>query len=229
MLDMKNQLQVVGVEDVYRMFQRAPRYSFEIGLRLASLGNLQFLLRNTMVRHTQKQLYRGTNTTLMSLPPRTERSVEIALSGAERKEYDALEAAARNFYVQFKTGHSRDVSNNFLLLSQKLTPQRVAFAGGHPPLNAKAGNVEENDNDGEAQPRQKKEIKLSDFCFTSKLMALIYELKRAHDTDPTSKVLGVYAVQYDSRLAEERTSKPRLSVSDVVGEHDDEATCKGVA
>ena len=81
------------------------------------------------------------------------------------------------------------MSKNYLVLSQKLTPQRVACAGGHPPLNTEAGDVEEDGNEGETKPQKKSEVKLSDFCFTSKLNNLIEELKRARDSDPSSKSL----------------------------------------
>jgi hypothetical protein len=37
---------------------------------MPSLGNFTFLMRSIMMRHSQKQKYRGTSTTLMSLPPK---------------------------------------------------------------------------------------------------------------------------------------------------------------
>lgn len=189
MLDLRNQLGLIGVENVYGMFQRPPRMDYRGGPDHATPGDLLFLLRNLMIRHTQKQVYRGTTTTLMSLPAKTERSIEVTLSDAERVEYDALDTAARDLYVQFKGEHSKTVSRHYLNLLQKLNPQRIACAGGHPPLDQDKGNMEEDFNDGETKPQKNNEVHLSNFCFTSKFVTLVEELKRAQDSDPTSKSL----------------------------------------
>ncbi|CAJ1949446.1 unnamed protein product [Cylindrotheca closterium] len=158
MSDLKNQLKLIGVEHVDKIFQSDKR----------------------SMRRNDKM------------------SIEIALSDEEREEYDAFESAAKQFYVQFKAGHSRELSKHYLLLSQKLTPLRVACAGGHLPTNPEAGVVAEDDGGGEAKVRKQKEVKYSDFCFTSKLTTLIEQLKQARDTDPTSKSL-VFS-QFNSTL-----------------------------
>jgi SNF2 family DNA or RNA helicase len=147
---------------------------------------LLFFLRSLVMRHTQRQCYRGTNTTLMSLPAKTEKSIEMDLSEAERKEYDLLDNQAKEFYVEFKARNRQKLSSHYLKLSQKLTPMRVACSGGRVPLDNT--NPEEDDED-ESVVQKKKEIKYSDFCFTAKFNALIQMLKRAKDEDPTSKSL----------------------------------------
>jgi SNF2 family DNA or RNA helicase len=145
-----------------------------------------------MMRHTQKQSYRGTKTTLMSLPPKSEHSIEITLSTAEKKEYDLLDNAAKTFYLDFKARHCTELSKHYLKLSQKLTPMKIACSGGRIPLG---GQVEEEDKPVE---RNKEEVKYSDFCFTAKFNVLLRELKQAKDKDPSSKSL-VFS-QYSSTL-----------------------------
>ena len=128
------------------------------------------------MRHTQRQCYAGTQTTLMSLPAKTERQIEVSLSGAERREYDRLDKEAKNFYIDFKRTHLRDLSKHYLKLSQKLTPMRVACSGGHFPLEAVGAN--DNEDEDETMQKKKSDKKYSDFCFTSKFHVLVTELKR---------------------------------------------------
>ena len=130
----------------------------------------------------------------MSLPAKSERKIEVSLSEVERREYDRLDKEAKNFYIDFKRTHFRDLSKHYLKLSQKLTPMRVACSGGHFPLEADAENANEDDT----APKKKSSKKYSEFCFTSKFHVLVTELKRVRDEDPSSKSL-VFS-QYTSTL-----------------------------
>ena len=125
-----------------------------------------------MIRHTQKQRYRGTQTTLMSLPAKLERQIEITLPDAERREYDKLDDEAKKFYVTFKRGHKKTLSKHYLVLSQKLTPLRVACSGGHIPEDV----LEDEEN--QTKKKKKKATKNSNFCFTAKFKVLLKELER---------------------------------------------------
>ena len=68
--DLKNQLKFLGFEHVDRMFQMIGSGS----LRNVDMSHLLYLLRPIMMRHSQEQKYRGTSTTLMSLPPKVRHS-----------------------------------------------------------------------------------------------------------------------------------------------------------
>lgn len=192
MFDLVNQLKLLGIESVDEMIRSCCEKptSRNADYYITDPGKLLFLLRNIMIRHTQKQCYRGTNTTLMSLPPKKERSIEVSLSREERKQYDALEKAAKDFYVRFKAAHYHKLSSHYLLLSQKLTPQRAACSGGNPPLNPEEGGKGDDfDEEEDVKVQRKSEVKYSNFCFTAKLKVLIVELKKARKNDPSSKSL----------------------------------------
>jgi hypothetical protein len=81
--DLKNQLKFIGIENVDEMFQvftgTAFRHTKDQCVSRKDgdyhwddrvFGHFMFLLRCIMIRHTQTQKYRGTATTLMSLPPK---------------------------------------------------------------------------------------------------------------------------------------------------------------
>ena len=168
------------------------------------------------MRHSQNQKYRGTSTTLMSLPPKVsipaplcsivpssnsnmpkffckqnERTVEVTFSSEELKVYQKLEKDALSFYESFRERHRHDLSKYFLQLSQKLNPMRVACSGGRYPLDGTTDDAEDNegsDSDSESGKRSaKKNITYSDYEFTSKFNTLITELERIRDEDPTCK------------------------------------------
>ena len=179
--DLRNQLKFIGIEHVDDIFRICCEGEFSYGRHRRGSGDmieapsqLLFFLRSLVMRHTQRQCYRGTQTTLMSLPAKSERKIEVSLSVAERREYDRLDKEAKNFYIDFKRTHFRDLSKHYLKLSQKLTPMRVACSGGHFPLEADAVNATEDDT----TPKKKSSKKYSDFCFTSKFHVLVTELKR---------------------------------------------------
>ncbi|CAJ1949444.1 unnamed protein product [Cylindrotheca closterium] len=211
MFDLINQLKLLGIESVDEMIRNCcdKPSSRNTNQYIRRPGKLLFLLRNVMIRHTQKQCYRGTNTTLMSLPPKKELSIEVSLSKAERKEYDALDKAAKDFYVRFKASHAHELSKHYLLLSQKLTPQRVACSGGNPPLNPEDGGSKNDDYDDEedVKVQRKSEIKYSAFCFTAKMKVLIAELKKARENDPTSKSLVFSHFNLTLKLLKEELPK----------------------
>jgi hypothetical protein len=117
------------------------------------------------------------------------------LSADEQSEYDNLEKTALDFYTKFRAQHEKDLSKYYLKLSQKLTPMRVACSGGTYPLED-INEEEDTDNDAsdeemDDEPRKdrkkKKEVKYSDYAFTSKFKVLLSELERIRDEDPTCK------------------------------------------
>ena len=147
-------------------------------------------MRFLMCRHSQRQTYRGTSTTLMSLPPKTERSVEVAFTREERAEYTLLEESALAFYTSFKARYPKKVGRAFLKLSAKLKPIRIACAGGRIPLDEPddKDGAQEDEDEEEADKKKRKEIKYSKFVFKSKFNKLIALLKDARQ-DPTAKSL----------------------------------------
>lgn len=176
--DLINQLRFVGIERVNEIFgpscnSNRKRGSYgDLSLPTDKMRLISFL-RSVMIRHTQKQRYRGTQTTLMSLPAKLERQIEITLPDIERREYDKLEDDAKKFYVSFKRGHKKTLSKHYLVLSQKLTPMRVACSGGHIPED-----VEEDEENQTKKKKKKKATKNSNFCFTAKFKVLLKELER---------------------------------------------------
>lgn len=96
--DLKNQLNFIGIENVNELFGVFLRSAFRhaedptvpkrlgYGGESRSIGPFVFMMRNIMIRHTQKQTYRGTTTTLMSLPPkvRTSANSSFELSANHR-------------------------------------------------------------------------------------------------------------------------------------------------
>eukprot|EP00980_Cylindrotheca_fusiformis_P010788 scaffold2442_cov146-Cylindrotheca_fusiformis.AAC.3 len=193
-LDLQNQLKFIGIEHVDDVFETFSTdcHPTSTMYRNRYHNKMMFLLRSVIMRHTQKQLYRGTKTTLMSLPSKTERTIEVTLPTVERQEYDALETAAKTFYLDFKGSHSRKLSSHYMKLFQNLTPMRVACSGGCIPLDDGGGaadECEDMDEDRLVVARKKDAVKYSDFAFRAKFRVLIKELKKAREKDPTSKSL----------------------------------------
>lgn len=82
-MDVKGQLQFVGIENIDEMFQdfsqtvldhigeKQPKHSYQsVPGESRKFGHFTFLMRAVMIRHAQQQQYQGTSTTLMSLPPK---------------------------------------------------------------------------------------------------------------------------------------------------------------
>jgi hypothetical protein len=85
LMDLYHQLEFLGIEKAapilseltYSTLRHINDRNMNKGLRRSSvtaempkLGNFTFLMRSIMMRHSQKQMYRDTSTTLMSLPPK---------------------------------------------------------------------------------------------------------------------------------------------------------------
>jgi hypothetical protein len=88
LMDLDPQLEFLGIEKAGSLLRKLKKSTFRhIGDQYASygvggrrhgsgepevlrLGNFTFLMRAVMMRHSQKQTYRDTSTTLMSLPPK---------------------------------------------------------------------------------------------------------------------------------------------------------------
>jgi hypothetical protein len=115
LLDVKGQLQFIGLENIDEMFQdfrrtvllhireKQPKQNNEatISCERRRFGHFMFLMRAVMIRHSQQQQYRGTSTTLMSLPPKV----------GNRKDWSSNEQADRSlmricslFAVNFSVG-----------------------------------------------------------------------------------------------------------------------------
>ena len=217
--DLRNQLKFLGLECVDEMFQtfggtlrhtndraakalsnRRRRRRFGVDADDESsvdhlFGHFLFLMKTLLIRHAQQQTYRGTptRTTLMSLPPKTDRLVEIEFSEQERREYKSLEDEALSYYRAFKSKLKGKLGKHFLKLTAKLAPVRVACAGGHVPLDDVTDEGEEENRDDaedeEADSKNKRKVKFTKFAFKAKFNKLIEELKHARDNDPTSKSL----------------------------------------
>ena len=86
--DLKNQMKFLGIQHSSAIMELF-RGSFfrDIGdpstrksmtkLEIPGRGAFNFLMRNIMIRHSQAQKYTGTNTTLMSLPPKVSKIVSF--------------------------------------------------------------------------------------------------------------------------------------------------------
>jgi len=237
--DLKNQLAFLGIQHVPEMFAafrdtviekiqgttsrgRRRRRSYAGGAfpKAPWVGHFTFLMRSIMLRHSQAMKYRGTTTTLMSLPPKTERTLVVPFNEQDKASYLELEKEAKAFYSNFKAHHSEDVSKSYLKLTQKLLPLRTACAGGQIPLNEPDaeegdGNVADEEEDGDdfddddpAPRKSKKKVQVySKFAYTSKLNKLIEELETIRVNDPSAKSL-VFS-QFTSTLSWLKEELPR--------------------
>jgi hypothetical protein len=87
LMDLDQQLEFLGIEKAGSLLRKLKKSTFRhikdsngdkggtrgrfiTGPDMPSLGNFTFLMRAVMMRHSQKQTYRDTSTTLMSLPPK---------------------------------------------------------------------------------------------------------------------------------------------------------------
>lgn len=198
--DLKNQLKFIGIQHVDSYFSKFFPKMKDNKAATANPCCLIFMLRNIMMRHAQKQMYRNSKTTLMSLPSKTERVIEISFSSKTEKEhYDNLDKNAKDFYIKFKKENESDISKHYLKLSQKLTPLRVACAGGpYPLIDNKSDDGMEEEVEENGKKKKKSDVVYSTVAFKSKFKALISELERCRDEDASSKSL-VFS-QYASTL-----------------------------
>lgn len=211
--DLRNQMNFLGIERVDELWQTFANVLQHTNDRTAKMGKKRrgrdreqlenaspglpqvahfvFLMRLLMSRHSQRQTYRGTTTTLMSLPPKTERIVEVEFTKEDRTEYDTLEANALAFYTSFKAKNPGKVGRAFLKLSAKLKPLRIACSGGRIPLDDPndKGDGDSDDEGEEGEGKKKaKAITYSKYIFRSKMKKLIALLKDVGE-DPTAKSL----------------------------------------
>lgn len=110
---------------------------------------------------------------------------------ADKKEYLALDNAARKRYKEFKLSKGHELSKHYLALSQKLTPMRIACAGGKILLN-ETEEADENkgvDEEDDLPKKAKKEKKYSDFVFRSKLDSLVAELELIRTSSPNGTTI----------------------------------------
>ncbi len=84
MSDIKNQLEFIGLKDIDSLFLKFsdtimpdvdPRHRYRRWNQCTRFGEFMFLMRAVMIRHSQNQMYRGTSTTLMSLPRKVRSTV----------------------------------------------------------------------------------------------------------------------------------------------------------
>lgn len=202
--ELKNLLKFLGIEASTKMFGLCTSNATPCHRRKSkglSVNStlLMSLLRPIVLRYSHGQTYRGTSTTLMSLPPMKKRTIEIGFSPSEKEEFGRLEKAAQDFYLEFRRRHIKDMSRHFLKVSSKLMPLRVASAGGRYPLPGSSSPSIEDDDDEERDRdevggggRKKSPripVKYSDFVFESKAKVLVAELKTIRDNEPDSKSL----------------------------------------
>jgi hypothetical protein len=105
-----------------------------------------------------------------------------------------VQDATQQFYLGFRSQHSKHITKHFLKLSQKLSPLRVACSGGKYPIQSGEDDPAATDDGEEVEEaikpkksRKKKEVKYSDFVFTGKFKVLLSELERIRDSDPACK------------------------------------------
>ena len=89
----------------------------------------------------------------------------------------------------FKAANGQ-IGNNYLKLTQKLIPLRIACAGGRVPLDEDAADVPaDGDDDEPKKKRMKTEPRFSDFAFTAKAKALVSELESIRAKDKTGALV----------------------------------------
>lgn len=172
--------------------------------------------------------------------------MEVEFGEEEIKEYAALDKAALDFYRKFKNGNGHTLSKHYLLLTQKLTPLRIAASGGRVPIDDDGDKVEDpqgsDDDDSPKKKKGKKEQRFSEFAYNSKVNALVAELKQAREEDPQctfcmkcsydavaslsntsipitppfSQKSCFLSIFFDSQVASAGASKAWLPVQDVV-------------
>ena len=117
--------------------------------------------------------------------------MKIKFSDEEKTEYQNLEKAARDFYINFRASHYAEITKHYLKISSKLMPLRVACAGGKYPINTAPQPEQADDDMADEETTKQKSIKrpkeYSKFIFESKFQCLIEELEEIRDEDPSSK------------------------------------------
>jgi hypothetical protein len=98
-----------------------------------------------------------------------------------------IERRAQEFYSEFRLKTLSTMSKHFFVLSQKLTPLRVASSGGKYPISTGlvTAAVDTDTNNGKCT--KKREVVYSDFEFQSKFKVLLEELVKIRDNEPDCK------------------------------------------
>jgi hypothetical protein len=168
-------------------------------------GKLLFFLRNLMIRHTQKQTYRGTTTTLMSLPAKVSQSA-IASVIAIKYIVDLTPFLSIPFFRRKERSKSLSrirsrLSTTRLNKVRKLFIRRSRHSMGRRSvaitsrflrslLQCESPAPEESTPSMRLMTRKKRKtapVLYSDFAFTSKFKTLLKELENIRDKDPTCK------------------------------------------
>mmetsp|Transcript_23273 Transcript_23273/g.55031 ORF Transcript_23273/g.55031 Transcript_23273/m.55031 type:complete len:1470 (-) Transcript_23273:218-4627(-) len=187
--DLKNQLKFLGFENVEKLFKGLCRNTNNND---PNINLLMYFLRPIMMRHSQGQKYRGTSTTLMSLPKKTERKEVIRFEAKEKEEFRKLEKKVQDWYIKFRSANLNEMSKHFLMISSKLTPLRIACSGGRYPITSdnlmKEDILDGNTSEAVGSNGPEKPV-FSKFVFKSKFKALLAELKKIRDDEPDSKSL----------------------------------------
>ena len=89
------------------------------------------LMRSFMMRHSKDQKNVLTNLGLVSLPPKTQKTIYIDFSSEEQRIYGEMEKAAKAVYLRHRT----TVMKNTLYLLSTMTPLRDVCSGGAIPLS----------------------------------------------------------------------------------------------
>ena len=138
--DLKSQLSFIGINNVDKMFSVFANSMGAVfntsGGRRRSRGNdsnsaigpFLFFMSNVMIRHALTQTGRESHTGIMTLPPKSEKVIEIDFTEAERKEYDKIQEKAIKLYEQVK--RRGNVSRQYLRLTSALLPLRLSCSGG---------------------------------------------------------------------------------------------------
>jgi len=208
--DLKNQLKFLGFEHVDKSFNQIYYYTrSNNGKKEIDMDRLLYYLRPIIMRHSQEQKYRGTATTLMSLPPKTERKESINFTATEKKEFRKIEKEAQEWYLEFRATNRSSISKHFLKLSSRLTPMRIACSGGKYPIDSEERNDEGSECSipTDVDTKRTNRSVYSKFEFKSKLNKLLAELERIKVEEPDSKSL-VFS-QFSSTLDWLKTELPK--------------------
>jgi len=197
--DLKNQLKFLGFEHLEKTFIAMNYNITRHNKPMHDMSLITYFLRPIMMRHSHKQKYRGTSTTLMSLPPKTERKEIVKFTASEKKEFAKIEKEAQDWYLKFRSANLTKMSKHFLKISSRLIPLRVACSGGNYPVYLEDHNPEDEkdtgitdvntDGDENIKKKTKKNTVYSKFVFTSKFKTLLAKLESIKTNEPDCKLI----------------------------------------
>ena len=108
------------------------------------------LMRKFLMRHTKDQHKIGTTKSLVSLPPKTQRTIYVEFSAEEHEIYKALQQKAKRGYLRIRGGARGGVMRNTLYRLAKMQALRDVCSGGKLP----DPSVEDDDDGDDAAPRK---------------------------------------------------------------------------